>query len=31
MSTTVLFDVPGPKALRRHRVIGIVGVRSASP
>lgn len=26
MSTTVLFDVPGPKALRRHRVIGIVGV-----
>lgn len=26
MSSTVLFDVPGPKALRRHRVIGVVGV-----
>lgn len=26
MSNSVLFDVPGPKALHRHRIIGIVGV-----
>lgn len=25
-TSSVLFDVPGPRALRRHRVIGIVGV-----
>ncbi|MCI1748604.1 MAG: amino acid ABC transporter permease [Acidipropionibacterium sp.] len=25
-SNSVLFDIPGPKALRRHRIIGVVGV-----
>ena len=26
MSASVLFDLPGPKARRRHRIIGLVGV-----
>ncbi|AXE39973.1 amino acid ABC transporter permease [Acidipropionibacterium virtanenii] len=26
MSNSVLFDVPGPRALRRHRAIGVIGV-----
>lgn len=26
MSNSVLFDIPGPRALRRHRIIGVVGV-----
>ncbi len=26
MSNSVLFDVPGPRALRRHRTIGVVGI-----
>lgn len=26
MSSSVLFDVPGPAALRRHRLIGVLGV-----
>lgn len=25
MTASVLFDVPGPKAIRRHRIIGVVG------
>lgn len=25
-TTSVLFDIPGPRALRRHRIIGVVGV-----